>query len=494
MEQRNEDYPASTDRGGVGHKARSGAIWIVGGFAFGQLSRLVTNIFLAAILFEEAFALMAIVSAFMIGLAMFSDIGLQTNVIQSPRGDEPDFLNTAWTLQVIRGGVLFLIALLISWPVSRIYGANDPKAFELFYLMPIMALATLIAGFQSAKIMSAARHLKVKETVKIEFIVGPFNLVITLLLAWYTKSVYSLPIASVLSNVLYAILSYTMLDGPKSSFRWDPIAVRSIISFGKWVFLSTLISFLALQIDRLVFAGMYPLASVGIYSIAASLALMVPTLMGALQNSIAFPMYSRLKDKGMPLNEAYRLTRMPLMVGTTFLSVLLVVGASSFFELAYDDRYAEGALYLPILAFSVWFSSINGMYGSVFLANSNPHWIAYVSAARVLSFVLILFLLEQFNETMFVAVFAVLLSDIIALGVSQFLGRRVGLFNLKAEASMLLIFILTGTVGWWFVHNISVVSDQPPWLRLLLVGVFEMVLFAPLAWRTVKPLLELRRR
>ena len=91
-----------------GGRARSGTIWILAGFGLGQLLRLGANVALAAILFEEVFALMAIVTAVMMGLAMFSDIGLQQNVIQSPRGDEPDFLNTAWTMQVGRGVTIWL--------------------------------------------------------------------------------------------------------------------------------------------------------------------------------------------------------------------------------------------------------------------------------------------------------------------------------------------------------------------------------------------------
>ena len=169
-------------------------------------------------------------------------------------------------------------------------------------------------------------------------------------------------------------LSYVILPGIVDRFRLDRPSLKAIFGFGKWVLLSTLISFLALQIDRVLLAAIFPLAEVGVYSIATSLALMVTVLIGTLQSSIVFPWYSRMLDLGVPLKEAFRRTRLPLMLVVTFLVVLLATGASSFFDLAYDDRYAKGGNFLPLLAVGVWFSSLSGIYGSAFLEMGKPQW------------------------------------------------------------------------------------------------------------------------
>jgi Polysaccharide biosynthesis protein len=64
---------------------------------------------------------MAIVNTFIVGLAMFSDIGIGQNVIRHERGDDPDFLNTIWTIQVVRGLILAVIATLAAVPIARFY-------------------------------------------------------------------------------------------------------------------------------------------------------------------------------------------------------------------------------------------------------------------------------------------------------------------------------------------------------------------------------------
>ena len=471
-------------------RARSGTIWIVVAFGGGQIIRLAANIALAALLFEEAFALMALVTAVMMGLAMFSDIGLKPSVVQNPRGNELVFLQTAWTLQVIRGLVLFLCAVLLAWPMARIYGANDPMAHELLWLIPLVAFGAIGDGFLSSRMLSAARRMDIVRVTKIEMIVQVTSALLMVGLAWYLRSVYALALAGLASSALRVLLSYTMLNGPRDRFRLDAESVQAIFGFGKWIFLSTLISFLAIQIDRMLLAAMFPLAEVGVYSIATSLALMVTVLNGAVQSSIVFPWYSRMLDQGVPLQDAFRRTRIPLMLVVTFLVTLLVSGASAFFELAYDHRYAKGGNFLPLLAVGVWFSSLSGIYGSAFLALGKSQWIALVSAVKVLAFLLFLLLCLRFEYSIEMAVLAVLSAEVITTATSQYLGWKLGLRNLRMETLMLSLLVGASAAGWWLAHHVAWLAGQPPFVRLLLLGLFQVCLFAPLAFRLVLPMLR----
>lgn len=474
----------------ISDRAKTGTIWIVVAFGGGQILRLVSNIALAALLFEEAFALMALVSAVMQGLAMFSDIGLKPSVVQNPRGDEPVFLQTAWTLQVIRGLVLFACAVVLAWPMAHIYGANDPMARELLWLIPLVAFGAIADGFQSSRMLTAARRMDIAGMTKIEILVQVLNAVLMVGLAWYLRSVYALAIAGVVSSGLRVWLSYAMLSGMTDRFRLDRDSVKAIFGFGKWVFLSTLISFLALQIDRVLLAAIFPLAEVGVYSIATSLSLMVAVLVGTLQSSIVFPWYSRMLDHGVPLKEAFRRTRVPLMLVVTFLVVLLVTGASSFFDLAYDDRYAKGGDFLPLLAMGVWFSSLSGIYGAAFMAMGKPQWIAIVSAVKVLSFLLFLGVYLQFEYSIETAVLAVLSAEVVTGATSQYLGWKLGLRNLRMESVLLLLLLCASALGWWFVHHLPWMAGQHPFVRLLLLGLVEVAVFAPLGHRLVLPMLR----
>ncbi len=476
----------------LGDRARSGTIWLVAGFGLGQCLRLFANVVLAALLFEEVFALMAIVTAVMVGLAMFSDIGLRTNVIQHARGDDPDFLNTAWTLQVIRGACLFLAAVALAWPLAQLYGTNDPAAYELLYLIPIVGMNSLISGLQSAKVLAAARHLKIKELTKIEFVVVVVNAALMLSLAWIMRSVYALAISSVVSAVLHTVLTYYMLDGAKSRFRWDPSAVRAIISFGKWVFVSTVFTFLAIQMDRLALPAMFNLTEVGVYSIAASLAVIVPTLAGSIQSSVLFPWYSRKLEEGMPLTTAFARTRNAMLTLSSYLCTLLLAGAASFFDLAYDERYAMGGVLLAILAVGAWFSCLETMYNSTFMASGRPKWAAMTSASKVIAFAILLSVLSWSGlDIVFAAVF-LSASEVVRWLVCQRLGWQLGLRHARSEVGMLAYFLGVSLAGWWLVERAPVVPDLHPVWRLALLGALVTLVFAPMFVRFVLPLVRQR--
>jgi len=75
-------------------RAVSGSFATLAGSGVSQLLRFLSNLALTRLLAPEAFGLMTLVTTFMQGLRMFSDLGIGPSVIQSPRGEEPTFLQT----------------------------------------------------------------------------------------------------------------------------------------------------------------------------------------------------------------------------------------------------------------------------------------------------------------------------------------------------------------------------------------------------------------
>jgi O-antigen/teichoic acid export membrane protein len=87
--------------------AARGAVWTVAGYGGGQALRFLGNLILTRLLFGEAFGLMALVNVFLQGLQLFSDDGIGPSILPHARGADRRFLDTAWTMQVVRGFVLF---------------------------------------------------------------------------------------------------------------------------------------------------------------------------------------------------------------------------------------------------------------------------------------------------------------------------------------------------------------------------------------------------
>jgi O-antigen/teichoic acid export membrane protein len=131
---------------------------------------------MARLLAPDMFGVMAIATMVMVGLAMFSDVGLRPSIIQSERGNDPVFLNTAWVIQILRGVLLWLIALCV---VLLIFFANrigmiakdtvyaDPR---LPYVIAILSFVVVIDGLRSTKLFEASRNLSLRPVTQIEIV------------------------------------------------------------------------------------------------------------------------------------------------------------------------------------------------------------------------------------------------------------------------------------------------------------------------------------
>jgi len=343
---------AAADSGRAQLKGRviSGTVWTVGGYGAGQLMRLAGNLALARLLFPEAFGLMALVSVFIQGLTMFSDIGIGPSIIQSKRGEDLAFLNTAWTIQAVRGVLLWLASVLLAGPFADWYG--EP---ELASLIRVSALASILSGFISTKFFSGSRRISLARITVIDFASQTIGLIVSVAWCFVTKSVWAIVYGSLVSAATKTLLSHAMLKGERNRFTIDRTAFHELMSFGRWIFLSTALSFLTWQVDRLMLGKLETLGNFGVYSIAMSLATLTPAVALTLTGGVLFPLlahHSRTDAK------AYEGTlfaaRGMLLKGAAFVLGGLALVGPVFFGVLYDERYIDAAWIAPLLTVPMW--------------------------------------------------------------------------------------------------------------------------------------------
>ncbi|MDR3632325.1 MAG: oligosaccharide flippase family protein, partial [Isosphaeraceae bacterium] len=196
---------AAPPSAGMGRPLRGlvlwGSAWTLAGYGGAQGMRLAGNLVLTRLLAPEIFGVTAIVSLFLQALEMCSDVGIGSSIVRSPRGDEPDFLDTAWTIQVARGFLLWAGAILIAWPVAVIYGTP-----QLALLLPVGGLAAVAQGFCSTACYSSNRHLALGRLTVMELCVQAITIVATASLALVRPTVWALIGGGFLGALAKAIL------------------------------------------------------------------------------------------------------------------------------------------------------------------------------------------------------------------------------------------------------------------------------------------------
>lgn len=330
----------------LGARALRSSLLTVGGFGMSQILRLASNLILTRLLFPEAFGLMALVMVFLMGLGQFSDVGVTPAILQSKRGDDRDFLNTAWTIQVIRGAILWLVACAAAWPMAWLY--DEPM---LRQLLPVAALTLLIAGFKPTRMDTANRHLMLGRVTVIDMGTQIIGIAAAVFLAWWTGSVWALVLSGVIGGVAEVVLNSAFLPGERNRVFWEKPAARELIGFGKWVFLATVCGFVFSQADKILIGKWLPLDAFGVYNIGFFLAAFPMLLGGIVTRKILIPIYRETPPTESAANFA-KLRRMRCAV--TALLMVIVIGFASLgvwlVDLMYDPRYAMAGAVVVVLA------------------------------------------------------------------------------------------------------------------------------------------------
>lgn len=351
---------------GEGLKARAGkgAIWTIGGLITGQALRLASNLILTRLLFPEAFGMMALVQVFITGLAMFSDLGIRASIIQNDRSHDHAFLNTAWSLQIMRGLVLWLFSCAIALPVAAFY--SEPM---LAALLPVAGLTALIAGFTPTRVATANRDLQMGRITLLDILGQAVGIVAMIALAVALQSVWALVFGAVLGALARQVLLMAALPGHRNRLQIEVPALRALIGFGKWVFLSTAFGFLINHADRAVLGKFITLEMLGIYSIGFFLA-SVPLLLGRpLAGKIVFPLYKQRPPWESAENRRKIFAMRRLLTGALLsLSAVLVLAGDWLVGMLYDPRYALAGPILVLLVISQLPVVILSSYDQILLA------------------------------------------------------------------------------------------------------------------------------
>lgn len=422
--------------------------------------RLLGNIIVARLLFPEVFGLMALVNIFVQAMQFVTDIGIGPSVIHSRRSRDPVFLNTAWTMQVLRGGAIWLFLLVIAWPASLFYG--EP---QLLTLIPIVGFSAVITGFESTARYTLNKELALGRLTAIDLGAQIAAILVMIVWSYIYASVWALVAGAIVSSSVRMVWSHRLEVGRRDRFLWNRDAARELIRFGKWIFATSLLGFLASQVDRLILGKLIPIGGLGIYTIAFMLHEMPNTLVGALGIRVMFPAISQVVHLPREeLRERLLRNRRPLLAGLAFGVALIVMLGDVLVHAVYDDRYRTAGWMLQILALGLWPKMLMNTTGPALLALGQPRYIAYASALRF-AFVTIAVPLGHSQWGMFGVVAAVAISSHGDYIVESYGLRRQGLWLARQDVQLTAFWLalLAGMAALRHALGLPITEAPLPW-------------------------------
>lgn len=430
----------------------SAGSWSLVGYALNYAIRFGSSLVMTRLLMPEMFGVMAIAMMVITGLAMFSDIGLSQNIIQSKRGSDPDFLNTAWTIQILRGLLLWALALCIA---LFVFAANhlglvaktsvyaDPY---LPYVIAGISIATVIGAFRSTRSSEASRNLSLGRITQMQLVSQVAGLMCMVGWVWIDRSIWGLVAGYICSTAVGTLLSHIWLLGTANRWHWDGAASHEIIHFGKWMFFSSILGFFANNADRVLLGGYVSSTTLGVYSIAFTISSAVVQIQDVLIGAVSYPALSEVaRERPHDLKRTLYRFHMLISSFAYFFSGLLVVCGETLIRLLYDRRYDQAGWMLEILAVGLLAFPFSLPMQALLASGLAKNFTGLIAIRVATAFVLIPLGFHYYGVPGGLwGIVATQLTGVVSIVYYQI---RYGLFDLSKELLVLPIFLVGVIAG-----------------------------------------------
>ncbi len=335
------------------------SFWVILIFGLSQLVRLGSNLIVTRLLVPEMFGVMAVVNVVIFGIAMFTDLGLWAFIVRHKNPDDPHLLNVVWTLQVIRGWLMFVVVLILA-AVFFVGNWYLPNYFHGIYadsrlplLVIIAGIGSLIGGYKSMASPMMSRKLEVGKLELMELLSQIAGIIFMIIWVWFRPSIWALVTSGLVSALTNTFLTYYLFPF-RHKFTLDKTIVKDVFHFSKWIVIASVLTYLFSQGDKLFFAGKIEAAELGVYSIAFMLVATLTSVTQTLAEKIVFPVFASLAHgERSVLKERYYQVRQYLDAPIFFATGLLIALGPKIVSILYDARYSNAGWMLQILIFSV---------------------------------------------------------------------------------------------------------------------------------------------
>ena len=249
----------------LSQKVFKGAKWYVAMRWSIRFLGIISSAFLARLLVPEDFGLVALVMVIYGLINLLFQFGVNWALIQNNKATDEHF-DTAWSIRLIQSvAVAVLLAVSAPW-VADFYG--DAR---LVQICQILAVATLVRGFENIGTVKLQKELKFKDDFKFNVLPKLVSTGFTIALAFYFQSFLALVFGTVFHNLIVVVVSYRMVSY-KPSFSFSKL--DEIWGFSKWILVRNLADYVSRDGDLFMLSSLTTAGMVGYYRWGTELSFM----------------------------------------------------------------------------------------------------------------------------------------------------------------------------------------------------------------------------
>lgn len=376
--------PSPDKAASVGKRAIRGGLWI-GLARFGSHGLSTLRLLIVAwLLGDNAREMIGVFAVAFLAVATaeaLSQTGISQAIIQKKEDVKP-YLDSAWTIQVLRGvGLSVLLFLTAPW-FADFY--DKPEALAP---LRVLALVPLLSGFNSIGVLFFSKDLTFRKFFFMQTGAAAVELVVSAVVAFIHPSVWALVWGKVASMAYAMVVSYWLSDqSARLGLSWP--RMRELSNFGFWIFLGYVVGFGLTKGGDAVVGKLFEEEALGMYDVASKLAMLPALELARVVSIVTFPAFSLLQDDRPRLQAAFLKAFFLVGIASLLATACVIALAEDFIALFMKPEWAETATLMPALA--IWGASrgLGAGQSAIFNAAGRPMFATLFPAGMLLAFIL----------------------------------------------------------------------------------------------------------
>ena len=347
------------------HRVVTAGVWSLSIRVADRLINLARVIVLARILTPNDFGLLGIALLSLSFVQSFSRTGFGAALVQK-REDITSYLDTSWTVSIIRGAIIAAVLYLSAGYVATFFDTMEAKS-----VIQAIASVTLIRGFINPGVIYFDKELEFHK--RFMYDVGRTSAVFitSIILVLFWKSVWALVYGVIAGDIVALVLTY-LLHPYRPRLRFDYQKAKQLFTFGRWIYLSSLMIFLSTQLDKGVIGKILGATSLGLYQVGSTISNTATGELSQATAQVAFPAYSKLQLDLPRLRQAFLTTWENTACLILPVSIIVFLLADGIVQVVLGPQWVPAVTAVRILAVTGFFTSLIRMCGALLQAIGRP--------------------------------------------------------------------------------------------------------------------------
>lgn len=358
------------------YRAMKAGFWAFAIRGIGRAMTITRTLILARLLAPTEFGLMGIAVVVMLLLDRLSQTGFTEALIQR-EGDIDEYLDSTWTIEIIRNVILAGLLLLAAPLVAMFYVAP-----ELLPILRVLAISVVVRGFTNTGVVAFRRALEFDKQFRFELSQRITEVVVGIAAAIILRNVWALVFGVLASSVVRVVMSFVLVPQGRR-LEFNRAKARDLFSFGKWVLVSGVMTYFVMNLDDLVVGKLVGVAGLGLYRMAFTISQAVATELAQVTNQVTFPAYSQVQGSLARLTSAYRQT----LHAVAFLAFPAALGvfvvAQDFTAVVLGEHWLPMVRALQIMSIGGLIRSLGATAAPLLNATGNPKMAARYVALKL---------------------------------------------------------------------------------------------------------------